>query len=320
MGREEPISPPAGGEPGPSQTEARLAAVLESVSDGFYALDHEWRYVLFNRAAERYFGVSASDLLGKVMWDVFPQGRGTPFDRACAAAMAGGETTVFETPSRLRPDRVVELRIAPMQGGGIAVTLTDITDRKRNEAARELLMREVDHRARNMLAVVQSILHLTRAGDLAGYKQIVMGRINALARAQGSLASRRWEGALVADILAEELATVGKAEAWRLEGDAVLLPPERVQPFSMVVHELATNASKYGAFSTETGEVEVTWSLTDADGLRLSWRETGGPVVQPPSRRGFGSKLIADLAKQLGGRADFDWTPDGLRFELLVRL
>lgn len=306
--------------PEPSETEARLAAVLESVSDGFYALDRDWRYVLFNRAAERYFNVSSKALLGKAMWDVFPQGRGTPFERACLAAMEEAETTVFETPSRLRPDRVVELRIAPMHGGGIAVTLTDITDRKRNEAARELLMREVDHRARNMLAVVQSIMQLTRAGDVPRYKQIVMGRISALARAQGSLASRRWEGALVGEVLAEELATIGKVDAYHLQGPAVVLSPQQVQPFSMVVHELATNASKYGAFGAEAGEVHVDWSLTEEKVLRVVWRETGGPRVRAPTRKGFGSKLISDLARQLGGVASFEWAEEGLRFELTVAL
>lgn len=317
MGRR-PKFPPVAGEP--TQTEARLAAVLESVSDGFYALDDQWRYVLFNRAAEAYFGVSAASVLGQPLWDVFPQGRGTPFERACLAAMDNRETTAFETPSRLRPDRVVELRISPMQGSGIAVTLTDITDRKRNEAARDLLMQEVDHRARNMLAVVQSILRLTQAGDIARYKQIVMGRIDTLARAQGSLASRRWEGALVSDVLADELATVGKAEAWRLTGPAVLLPPRHVQPFGMVVHELATNASKHGAFGAEAGEIQVDWTMDNANVLQVVWRETGGPATGAPNRQGFGSKLISDLVRQLGGRTTFDWTSDGLRFELTMTL
>src|SRR4051812_42700064 len=115
--------------------EARLEAVLESVSDGFYALDTQWRYVVFNRAAERYFGVSRDDLLGKVMWDLFPQGRGTLFEKNCRAAMEAGETRTLETVSALRPDRYVEVRTAPMRGGGVAVSLTDITERRLAEDA-----------------------------------------------------------------------------------------------------------------------------------------------------------------------------------------
>jgi PAS domain S-box-containing protein len=97
--------------------EAQLAAVLESITDGFYALDSSWRYVIFNRAAEAYFGVSRDDVLGRTMDEVFPQGRGTYFELRCKAAMEAGETSRFEIRSRLRPDRMVELRISPMRGG-----------------------------------------------------------------------------------------------------------------------------------------------------------------------------------------------------------
>lgn len=109
-----------------------IESLLESVSDGFYALDREWRYMVFNRAAEDFFGVKRQDLLGQVMWDRFPEGRGTPFETACMGAMDDGEVTRFETMSALRRDRTVELRIGPITGGGIAVTLTDITERVRD--------------------------------------------------------------------------------------------------------------------------------------------------------------------------------------------
>ena len=106
--------------------------MLESISDGFYALDREWRYVVLNRAAEEFFGVRRQKLLGRVMWDLFPQGRGTPFEAACKRAMNEGAVTRFETKSALRPDRTVELRIGGLSGGGVAVTLTDITERVRD--------------------------------------------------------------------------------------------------------------------------------------------------------------------------------------------
>src|SRR4051794_38451892 len=110
--------------------EARLEAVLESVNDGFYAVDTNWRYVVFNRAAEEYFGIDRSAVMGRVLWELFPQGIGTPFETYCRAAMDDGASTTFETVSAMRPDRVVELRIVPMRGGGVAITLTDITERK----------------------------------------------------------------------------------------------------------------------------------------------------------------------------------------------
>jgi PAS domain S-box-containing protein len=313
-------TPSRPGEGAASLSEARLAAVLESISDGFYALDSEWRYVIFNRAAEAYFGVSKDLLLGKVMWEVFPQGVGTPFERYCRLAMNQKILSTFETPSRMRPDRFVELRIAPMADGGICVSLNDITARKRVEEARDLLLREVDHRARNMLSVVQSIIQLSHAGSLSAYKDLVLGRINALARAHGSLAQRHWEGGPLGAVVQEELASLGKDQVHILSGPEIILTPERVQPFSMILHELGTNACKYGALGVEGGEVSVDWSLTPDGGVRLVWREQGGPPVQAPTRRGFGSRLIHDLARQLGGEARFHWEAQGLRVEILSPL
>lgn len=307
-------------DPAVSLSESRLAAVLEAISDGFYALDSDWRYVIFNRAAEAYFGVSKDLLLGKVMWEVFPQGIGTPFERYCRLAMDQKILSTFETPSRLRSDRVVELRIAPMSGGGICVSLNDVTERKRAEEARDLLLREVDHRSRNMLSVVQSILELSRAPSLAAYKELVLGRISALARAHGSLAQRHWEPGPLRVVVEEELASLGKDQAHMLSGPDITLTPERVQPFSMILHELGTNACKYGALGVEGGQVRVDWFLTPEGGVRLVWQERGGPPVHAPSRRGFGSRLIHDLARQMGGEARFHWEAEGLRVEILAPL
>lgn len=111
---------------------AMVQSLLESISDGFYALDREWRYIVFNKAAEEFFGVRRQNLLGRVIWDLFPQGRGTAFEAACTSAMNDGAVERFETKSALRPDRTVELRIGGLAGGGIAVTLTDITERVRD--------------------------------------------------------------------------------------------------------------------------------------------------------------------------------------------
>src|ERR1700744_611835 len=135
-----PLSMPASSEP---SYEARLEAVLESVTDAFYAIDPDWRYVVFNRAAEAYFGVSRDQMLGRKLWDVFPQGLGTPFETHCRAAMNEGATTVFEPASNVRPERTVELAIAPMRGGGTAVRLTDITDRKQALERQRLLANEL---------------------------------------------------------------------------------------------------------------------------------------------------------------------------------
>jgi two-component sensor histidine kinase len=191
---------------------------------------------------------------------------------------------------------------------------------RRSEEARQLLMREVDHRARNALTVVQSFVRLTTADSLEEFRRIVAGRVEALARAQTSLAARRWEGASLREVMESELASLTQPETYSLSGPQVLLPPEQVQAMSMIVHELATNASKYGALSTGGGALRISWSRTADQGLALVWSETGGPPSAAPSREGFGSRLISQLARQIGGEIRYDWRPQGLAAELTLRL
>ena len=292
--------------------------MLESISDAFYAVSPEWTYVIFNGAAEQYFGVTRDQVLGKNMWEVFPQGIGTPFETVCKRAMDGRKGAAFESPSRWRPDRWVEIRITPMIDGGIGVSLHDITERRRAEQARELLAREVDHRSRNALAVVQAIVRLTEGPDLESYKEAVFGRVNALARAQGALADRRWEGAPLQELVDEAMTALCGPDRYSLAGPAVRLSPEQTQPVSMIVHELATNASKYGGLSTTEGRVAIAWTLGEDGAVELTWRETGGPPAAAPSKPGFGSRLMTQLARQMAARLEMDWTSDGLAVRLAM--
>jgi two-component sensor histidine kinase len=178
-------------------------------------------------------------------------------------------------------------------GSGAALSIAgvarDDTERREAEARRDLLAREVDHRAKNALAVVQSVLRLTKADDPRGYARAVEGRIAALARAHNLLARNTWAGAGLRAILAQELAPYlaggddgatpsGRA---RLDGRPVTLAPGAAQPVSMALHELATNAAKHGALSVPDGRVAVVWWVEPAGGaLRLRWTERGGPEVE----------------------------------------
>ena len=191
---------------------------------------------------------------------------------------------------------------------------------RRSEDARKLLMREVDHRARNALTVVQSFMRLTTAASVEDFRRVVDGRVEALARAQTSLAARRWEGASLRDVVEGELASMSLPGKYSLSGPQILLQADDVQAMSMVIHELATNASKYGALSTEGGALAITWAAAPAGGLTLVWSEEGGPEVQAPAREGFGSRLISQLTRQLGGDIAYAWRPEGLRAELTLPL
>ncbi len=327
--RPPPIDPVI--EPTPAATPdttgaAWLEAVLESVSDAFYALDTGWRYVVFNRAAEDYFGVSRRDLLGKSMWDVFPQGLGTPFETYCRAAMDDGVATTFETASRLRPDRVVELRIVPMRGGGVAVTLCDISERRRADERQRLLVNELNHRVKNALATVQAIaaqsLRDPRIPPEA--RTQFLGRLMALARANDVLVARSWTAASLAEIAAQVASPHGDAERFRFDGPAVSLAPQAATALALGLHELATNAAKYGALSRPEGRVDLTWRL-EGEGaerrLRLVWLESGGPAVAPPTVKGFGSRLIErGLAGELRAVVTANYARDGLVLTLVAPL
>jgi two-component sensor histidine kinase/CheY-like chemotaxis protein len=190
----------------------------------------------------------------------------------------------------------------------------DVTERKEAEQRQDLLAREVDHRARNALAVVQSIVRLTRARGIEDYVVAVEGRIRALSRAHMLLSRSRWEGADLRKLVEEELAPyrTGEAESVVATGPEVVLQPATAQALAIALHELATNAAKYGALSTAAGKVELTWELEPAN-LMLLWTETGGPAIEPPCSEGYGTRVIgASIERQLGGRASFDWRPEGL--------
>jgi PAS domain S-box-containing protein len=202
----------------------------------------------------------------------------------------------------------------------ISGVTVDITDRKEAEERQVLLAREVDHRARNALALVQSIVRLTRADSIKSYIGAVDGRIGALSRAHTLLAQSRWQGAELARLVEEELAPYRRAdgESITVSGPDVSLEPRTAQTLALALHELSTNAAKYGALSVMTGCVRLTWEL-QPERLVLYWVEGGGPPTQPPASAGFGIRVIgASVERQLEGEAKFDWRPEGLHCSLSV--
>ncbi len=216
----------------------------------------------------------------------------------CAAAMTADES-----------GRIVRV-------SGVTI---DITDRREAEERQALLTREVDHRARNALAVTQSIVRLTKAGTIKSYIASVEGRIGALSRAHTLLSESRWQGADLVKLVDDELSPYRtSADKIITAGPQASLRPVTAQILALAVHELATNAAKYGALSSASGRVKVTWQI-EGSGLVLHWEETGGPTARSPTAQGFGTKIItASVASQLGGEAAFDWRPEGLHCRLSI--
>ncbi|ENZ80481.1 MULTISPECIES: HWE histidine kinase domain-containing protein [Caulobacter] len=184
-----------------------------------------------------------------------------------------------------------------------------------------LLIREVDHRAKNVLAVVQSLAQLTPFESKAQYVQALSGRIGSLARAHSLLSTARWSGVDLRDLLRQELEPYDADGGERvvLEGPPVLIDAQAAQSMALVIHELATNASKYGALARPEGRLTVAWRWLDGQTLTLVWRETTGAPVAAPTRRGFGSTLIQSAVKQIGSRVAIDWRPEGLEASLFIQ-
>jgi two-component sensor histidine kinase len=244
------------------------------------------------------------------MDEVFPQGRGTYFELRCKAAMDDGEASTFETGSRLRPDRTVELRISPMRGGGIAIVITDVTERRQAEERRRLLVNELNHRVKNTLATVQAIAAQSLQEAPAEVRERFTERLMALARANDVLVAEEWRSAGLAAIVAQVASPYGNR--FDAGGPEVCLPPKAALALGLALHELATNAAKYGALSNLTGRVSLTWA-TDAGQFRLVWREAGGPPVTAPAQSGFGARLIRrGLALELRAQVALDYAESGL--------
>jgi two-component sensor histidine kinase/CheY-like chemotaxis protein len=196
---------------------------------------------------------------------------------------------------------------------------------RKSEERQKLLAQEVDHRAKNLLAVTQSILHQTSAKDIESYKETLSGRIMALARCHSLIADSRWRGADLAQIVEDELSPYRSNEdddlheRIQISGPLAVLQPAAAQSLAMAIHELTTNAVKYGALSSPRARLSVCWRLSE-DELSLTWSEMGGPPVEnPPPCGNFGTRVITTtIENQLGGSATFDWRREGLVMTLSV--
>ena len=196
----------------------------------------------------------------------------------------------------------------------------DITERKRAEERQNLLAREVDHRAKNALALAQSIVRLTRGETVKAYIQAVEGRISALARVHTILSLSSWQGAEIGKLVDEELAPYATGDQITFRGTDIQLQPATAQTLALALHELVTNSAKYGALSTVAGRLSLNWGIQE-DVLQMVWEERNGPLVEKPASRGFGTRsVIASIESQLGGQAEFDWRSEGLICRLSVPL
>jgi len=311
--------------------EERLRLATEFAEIGFWDLDLLHDTLLWPPRVRKMFGISSDEPV--TMADFYDGLHPEDRDRTAAAYAAAVDPTVrglYDVEYRTvgRDDGVVRWVAAKGRGlfdeAGRCVrvvgTATDVTDRKIAEQHLLLMVHELNHRVKNTLATVQAIIaQTTRGADVPlAVREALTERLLALSRAHDVLTEQRWAGADLREIanLASEPYLGEGAPPFVIDGPSLSLPPRMAIAMALAFHELATNAAKYGALSRQGGQVAITWrTARQADGVRLDleWRETGGPPVSPPTKKGFGTRLIQrSLAPDLGGQVELAFDPAGL--------
>jgi len=305
-----------------------LASIVESSDDAIVSKDLNGVIASWNRGAERLFGYSAAEIVGKPILTLIPPDRHDEERDILERIGRGERIDHYETIRRRKDGTLIDISItvSPIRDDegritGASKIARDISERKRREQLVDLLTREVDHRSKNLLALVQATVHLTQAETAAELKAAISGRLQALSNAHTLLAQSRWEGADLYRLVAEELSpycTDGTSRA-QVNGPSLLLEPMTAQSIAVTLHELATNAVKYGALSASDGRLQIVWRRPAGGGLELRWLEIGGPAVVPPARRGFGTRVIDRMIRdQLKGTVHFDWRKEGLVCDIAI--
>jgi two-component system, chemotaxis family, CheB/CheR fusion protein len=305
-----------------------LASIVESSDDAVVSKDLDGIILSWNRGAARLFGYSSAEVVGKSITILIPSDRRMEEGRILERIRRGERVDHYETVRRRKDGSLVDisLTVSPIKDSagriiGASKIARDISERKRKEELLNLLAREVDHRSKNLLALVQATVHLTQAETAAELKAAISGRLQALSNAHSLLAQSRWEGADLYRLVAEELSPYcehGEARA-QITGPSLVLEPMTAQSIAVTLHELTTNAVKYGALSARGGRLQVTWRRPSDGGLALHWTESGGPAVAPPVRHGFGTRVIDRMIRdQLKGTVRFDWRKEGLACEIAI--
>jgi PAS domain S-box-containing protein len=316
------------------ESRARLASVVESAMDAIITVDADQCIVLFNAAAVAMFGWPETEALGMPLKTLIPPhlrdvhaAHVLAFAKSGVSSRAAGKPESLTGLRRNGEEFPIEASISRAEVNGrtlLTVILRDVTARKRAEEHQSLLLRELAHRVKNTLAVVQSISAQTRRfAAPEEFHDTLTARLVALGTAHDLLTRSEWEGADLGEVVRAGFAPyqgLSAVQRWTIEGPRIRLAPNEAVTFSLVVHELATNAAKFGALSNATGTIEVRWQLDDGSkptGVVITWRERGGPPVIPPTRSGFGSKLLDRAVKhELGGTTEVAFAGEGVQYRL----
>jgi PAS domain S-box-containing protein len=309
---------------------ALLAAIVDSSDDAIVSKDLNGFITSWNHGAERIFGYAPEEIIGKHITTLIPTDRHDEETRILARIRAGDRVNHFDTMRRRKDGSLVPISVtvSPVRGAGGTIigaskVARDISERRRLEEAQQALSREVNHRSKNLLAVVQSIIRYTVShSEPQDFMRRISERLQALSANQDLLIESSWRGAEITRLVRSQLDHVEGLSLDRvsLEGEPIFLTPSAAQALGIALHELATNAVKFGALSTGAGRVTAGWRLengTNGQELVVTWLESGGPEVATPEYAGFGSAIIKRITGQaMGGAVTTSYAPTGLTWEL----
>ena len=304
-----------------------LAAIVESSNDAILSTDLDGLITSWNKSAERIYGYLAEEAIGHPILILVPPERHGEEQVLLARIRRGERVDHYETVRRRKDGSLIDvsLTISPVSADGKIVGASkiarDISERKRSEAHIAILAREAEHRAKNILATVKAAVHLSRSDTLEGLKCTIEGRIQALANVHKLFVETHWVGADVRSIVTEEMSPYGCQGDGRakIEGPNLVVEPSVAQAIAVTMHELSTNAAKYGALSVATGCVQIEWSRLPDDRFVLRWTESGGPSVEAPASRGFGMRVMESMiTAQPKGEISFSWQPRGVTCEIIM--
>ena len=306
-----------------------LASIVETSDDAIVSKNLDGVITSWNKGAERVFGYSAAEAVGQPITIVIPGDRHGEERDILTRIRRGERIDHFETVRQRKDGSLiaVSITVSPVKNAegkivGASKIARDITEQKRNQEQIVTLAREAEHRSKNLLATVQATVMLSQSDTPEGLKKVIEGRIGALANVHSLFVQTRWIGADLSMIATQELAPYAEKNQRRVrvDGPPVLLEPNAAQVIAVTLHELATNAAKYGALSAANGQVDLKWSHDSNGQLHLRWTETGGPKVREPMRKGFGGRIIERMIVQQSGKARFDWRAEGLVCEITLQV
>jgi two-component system, chemotaxis family, CheB/CheR fusion protein len=303
-----------------------LAAIVDSSQDAIIGHSLEGMITSWNAGAEQIFGYTAKEVVGKPLSVLIPEHQFDGVPHILGKLAQGERVEDFEIRRVTKSGKSIDISmtISPVRNAtgimiGAATVGRDISERKRADDLRGLMINELNHRVKNTLATVQSIAaHSLEGGLDVESRKNFDARLVALSRTHDLLALESWESASLRDMLLQEVEPYGSGDRTRfvIEGPDVELGPKAALALGMTFHELATNAAKYGALSNPTGEVRVTWDFlrsSEPPALQLRWAETGGPRVEKTGRKGFGSTVIErGVSLELDGEVRLDFEPGGV--------